>query len=366
MRSRPGAMLAVLCWIALGTTARGAQTQTHTVLLVTIDGLRWQEVFHGAEKGLIDRDTGGVREPAHIREQFWSESDRQRRRQLMPFLWDVMAVEGQILGDPDRDFHVLCSNERYFSYPGYHELLCGFADAKIDSNQKRNNPNPTVLEWLHHRPGFAGRVAAFTSWDVFPFILNRDRSGIYVNAGWQPLEFFRNPSEQSHWNQLAAEIPRYWSGVRYDAFTFKGAAEYWHRKQPRLLYVALGEPDDWAHAGRYDLYLQATQRCDRYLRQLWESVQPAKGEAAHTTLIVTTDHGRGDGREGWKSHGATFPGSDRIWIAILGPDTRAAGVRQQGSATQAQVAATVAALLGEDFAATNPRIAPVLPGVLTP
>ena len=364
MGTRFGAGFALLCWLAAAGVSGGDQTHTHTVLLVTIDGLRWQEVFHGAEQGLIDRDAGGVPEPARIREQFWSESDRERRRQLMPFLWDVIAIEGQILGDPDQDFHVRCSNNRYFSYPGYHELLCGFADPAIDSNQKRNNPNPTVLEWLHRRPGFPGRVAAFASWDVFPFILNRGRSGIYVNAGWQPLEFFRNPTEKIQWNKLAAEIPRYWSGVRYDAFTLKGASEYWHLRKPRLLYVALGEPDDWAHAGRYDLYLQATQRCDRYLRQLWESVQPKTGQTARTTLIVTTDHGRGDGREGWKSHGAQFPGSDRIWIAILGPDTPATGVRRQGTATQAQVAATVAALLGEDFSATDPRVAPPLPGVL--
>ena len=351
----------MLCGMTTCEASAQDSTQTHTVLLVTIDGLRWQEVFYGAERGLLERDAGGGREPVQLRDRFWADSPQERRRRLMPFLWDVIANKGQVLGDPTHDFHVRCTNGLYFSYPGYHELLCGFADSQIDSNQKRNNPNQTVLEWVHRRPGFSGHVAAFTSWDVFPFILNRRRSEIYINAGWQSLELFRNPTEQVQWNAMAAEIPRYWAGVRYDAFTQKGALEYWHVRQPRLLYVALGEPDDWAHAGRYDLYLEATQRCDRYLRQWWEATQSQRDR---TTLIVTTDHGRGDGREGWKSHGKQFAGSDRIWIAIIGPDTPSAGVRKQGTASQAQVAATVAALLGENFPATDPRIALALPGVL--
>ena len=352
---------AVLCSITGSGTCGQDALQTHTVLLITIDGLRWQEVFHGAEQGLMDRDAGGVREPDQVRDRFWAESPQERRRRLMPFFWDVIASKGQILGDPGHDFHMRCTNGLYFSYPGYHELLCGFSDAQINSNQKRNNPNQTVLEWVHRRPGFAGRVAAFTSWDVFPFILNRRRSAIYVNAGWQPLEVFRDPAERVPWNSMAAEIPRYWAGVRYDAFTQKGALEYWHVRQPRLLYVALGEPDDWAHAGRYDLYLDATQRCDQYLRQWWNAT---RSQRDHTTLIVTTDHGRGDGREGWKSHGKQFAGSDRIWMAIVGPDTPPLGLRKKGTASQSQVAATVASLLGENFPATDARIAPALPGVL--
>ena len=132
-------------------------------------------------------------------------------------------------------------------------------------------------------------------------------------------------------------------------------------RQPRLLYVAVGDPDDWAHAGRYDLYLDATQRCDHYLRQWWDSIQSQRD---HTTLIVTTDHGRGDGREGWKSHGKQFAGSDRIWMAVVGPDTPPLGLRKTGTASQSQVAATVASLLGENFPATDARIAPALPGVL--
>ena len=63
---------AVLCSITGGGTCGQDALQTHTVLLITIDGLRWQEVFHGAEQGLIDRDAGGVREPDQVRDRFWA------------------------------------------------------------------------------------------------------------------------------------------------------------------------------------------------------------------------------------------------------------------------------------------------------
>jgi hypothetical protein len=128
--------------------------------------------------------------------------------------------------------------------------------------------------------------------------------------------------------------------------------------------MALGETDDWAHEGRYDLYLDAAWRNDRYIQELWETAQALPEYRGRTSLVLTTDHGRGDGREGWKSHGVAFEGSDRMWIAVMGPDTPAQGVRENISVTQSQVAATVAALLGLNFGAFDSRIAAPLPGVI--
>ena len=79
----------------------------------------------------------------------------------------------------------MVTNGYNFSYPGYSEILCGFADPGIDSNAKKNNTNITVLEWLTQKPGFEKSAVAFGSWDVFPFIINETRSGIPVNAGWE-------------------------------------------------------------------------------------------------------------------------------------------------------------------------------------
>ena len=82
------------------------------------------------------------------------------------------AKDGVVIGNPDHDSRAMVTNGLNFSYPGYSEILCGYADPTIDSNAKKNNENVTVLEWIHSKPGFQSSVAAFCSWDVFPFIIN--------------------------------------------------------------------------------------------------------------------------------------------------------------------------------------------------
>ena len=153
--------------------------------------------------------------------------------------------------------------------------------------------------------------------------MNAERSRIYVNAGWQPLDIGETELQVQQANKVSRELPHYWHNVRYDAFTGQGALAYLKLKQPRVLYVALGETDDWAHDGRYDFYLDSARRSDDFLRELWETLQAMPQYAGKTSLVITTDHGRGHTRSGWKSHGASIPGSDLVWVAVMGPDTEA-------------------------------------------
>jgi hypothetical protein len=127
-----------------------------------------------------------------------------------------------------------------------------------------------------------------------------------------------------------------------------------------VLYVMLGETDEWAHGRRYDLYLDAAARNDRFIRRLWEAAQAMPEYANRTALVITTDHGRGESGKDWTDHGQKVPAAERIWIAVLGPGVAPLGVRSGVTVTQSQVAATVAALLGEDFRRDHPKAAPPL------
>jgi hypothetical protein len=246
-----------------------------------------------------------------------------------------------------------------FSYPGYNELLTGHPDARIDSNNKVPNPNVTVFEWFNRKPAFRGKVTAVGCWDVFPFIFNVKRSGLYVNAGWVPFDGPSLTDCQVMLNRLIAQSPRQWENSRDDAFTFQVAFEHLRRDTPRVLHIGLGDTDEHAHAGRYDHYLRAAHDADANLRALWDELQAHPQYRGTTTLLVTTDHGRGDPPRGWCDHGAETKGSEAIWIAALGPDTPALGERTNTAAvTQSQVAATIAALLGEDYRADVPAAAP--------
>ena len=168
-------------------TKRNSPLRTQNVLLVTIDGLRWQEVFGGTDATLMEKEAGGVKDLPALKERFERATAAESRETVMPFFWNTIAEQGVIFGDPEQESKAVVTNGLNFSYPGYSEILCGFADPKIDSNAKKNNTNMTVLEWMKQKPGFENFVAAFCSWDVFPFIINESRCGIPVNAGWEPL-----------------------------------------------------------------------------------------------------------------------------------------------------------------------------------
>jgi hypothetical protein len=335
------------------------------------DGLRWQEVFQGADESLMAVDPKHPKEGKAIaafnraKKNYVRGTADERRQALMPFFWTSIAKSGQIYGNRDRGSDAYVTNGMNFSYPGYNETLTGSADPRIDSNDEVLNPNVTVLEWLNNKPQFKGKVAAFGAWDVFPFIFNQPRAGFTVNAGYEPLTVAPITQRLELLNQLKADMPRIWSDEVFDAPEFYTALEYLKAHQPRVLYLSLGETDDWAHDGNYVEYLNAAHRADDFLKRLWDTVQSMPAYKGRTTLIYSPDHGRGAGPIEWKDHGKKVPDSKYIWMAFLGPDTPALGERTKVSAvTQNQIAATLAALLGHDYKGDGGKAGPPIGDVL--
>jgi hypothetical protein len=337
--------------------------KTANVIFVMTDGLRWQEVFRGADAALMTKDAGGVEDVDALRRAYWSENKDERRKKLMPFVWMTLAAQGQIYGDRDEHSDAAVTNGLNFSYPGYSEALCGLADARINSNDKVLNPNETVLEWLNNRPLFSGRIAAFAAWDVFPFIFNAPRAHFPVNAGYEPFRLLSGTPDIRLLNQLKADQPRLWNDEPFDAVPFYTALAYLKARRPKVLFISLGETDDWAHGGRYDLYLGAAHRADGYLKALWETISSMPEYRGRTTLIFGTDHGRGSGTE-WTHHGEKLPESKYVFMMFIGPDTPSLGNRANaGTVKQSQIAGTIAALLGEDFKRAVPESGPPLADV---
>lgn len=326
------------------------------VFLVTMDGLRWQELFGGMQAEMLTKAAGGVGTAAPVEQRFGGPTPEERREKMMPFFWSVVAKQGQVFGDPSRSSLARVTNGLLFSYPGYNEILTGFADPRIDSNNQILNPNVTVLEWLNQRPGFEGSVGAFASWELLRWIVNANRSGIHANGDGAPVADPKTDRDRLL-NDFAADLPPYWGATRFDAPTGFGALEYLRTRRPRVLYVMLGETDEWAHGRRYDLYLDAAVRNDRFIRRLWETAQEMPEYRGRTALILSTDHGRGDTAKDWTDHGQKVPAAERIWIAVMGPGIPALGLRSDANVTQSQIAATIAALLGENYAAAQPKAA---------
>lgn len=335
--------------------------RTENVIVVTLDGFRPQDFFGGADESLIARKDGGVPDVDALKQRYWRETPRERRETLLPFIWGTIAKQGQIFGDASRQSPARLTNGMKFSYPGYNEIFCGFGDPRVDSNDKKPNPNRSVLEFLDEQPSCKGRVAAYCTWDVFPSIFRTGQNSLKVQVGCDPIADEPLTDGQRRVNLMRERLPNYWPGNAFDFITMEGAREYLLKHKPRVLFIGLGETDEWAHGRRYDLYLESAHQADRYLAELWQAIQQLPEYKDKTALILTTDHGRGGTGRDWTDHGQRVEGAEFIWIATLGPDIPALGVREGVEATQGQVAATIAHLIGEDFVAVSPKSAPPLP-----
>jgi len=297
----------------------GADSATNVILVVS-DGLRWQEVFRGADSTILFGDQRALGDNAdRVRQTYWRATAAERRKALMPFVWGTLAEHGQLLGNRDLESRVEVTNGMKFSYPGYNEMLTGRPDPRINSNEFGPNPNVTVFERLNRREEFRGRVAAFGTWDTFRDIFNVKRSGIDMHT------FGSKPN---------------------DIVVQRSVLSYLKKKQPRALFVGYAETDDWGHEGRYDRFLDAAHDVDRFISELWSAVQSNPQYRGKTTLIFTADHGRGRTLADWTKHGEDVPGAEETYILIMGPETAVQGERRNTSHVEGQVAGATAAAVG--------------------
>lgn len=336
--------------------AQDAAGEPHVILVMT-DGLRWQEVFRGAdERLLVPKRYFDGRSVTGLRERYLAATAVERRERLMPFLWKTIVPQGQMYGDRDAHSDAFVTNGFNFSYPGYNETLTGHGDPRINSNDNVPNPNVTVLEWLNKQPGFEGKVAAFGAWNVIGAIVNAGRAGFTANAGYEPLVMTPMTPQMERLNAWKADTPQIWDGEPFDAPVFDTAMEYIREMKPRVVFLSLGETDEWAHAGNYGEYLNAAHRVDGYLERLWTTLQAMPEYKGNTTLIFLTDHGRGSGAEDWTSHGQKIPDSKYIFMGFIGPKTPAMGDRADvPPVMQSEVAATLTKFLGLDWNAAEPK-----------
>lgn len=327
--------------------------QTGNLFIITTDGFRWQEVFSGADSSLINNEVY-TPDTSTLKMLYWNDNIEQRRKMLMPFFWNVLSRKGQLFGNRLYENKVNVSNVWAISYPGYNEIFTGNDDNAVTSNKKISNSRVNVLEYLNKKEAYKGRVAAFTSWDVFPFILNEERSRLPVNAGYENISDDTLSITARIINRVQEQSVAEKEATRHDALTFETAKEYLKKYQPRVLYLGLGETDEFAHQARYDLYLQQANQFDRMLADLWHWVQTTPGYKDNTTFIITTDHGRGSKPGKWAKHGYFTGGSSQTWLAIIGPGVQPLGeIKEHQQIYQKQLAQTIAALMGEKFEADH-------------
>ena len=365
-------LLPFLLMIVLLPVSNYSAEGAENVVLITFDGLRWQEMFGGIDENLATHKDYSPQTKL-LMQSFWHSNSNDRAQALFPFIHNTVFSQGTYAGNREEDSCAAVSNDWYFSYPGYSEILTGVINSNINSNSKIPNTEFTFLELLESNSLYRGQTAAFASWDVFPFIFNVERSGVHVNA----FSIEANPADahETLLNKMQSDIPPPWATVRNDAFTHQFALSYLRREKPKVLFISYGETDDFAHDGKYDEYVFAANRTDRFIEEIWLTLQSIDQYRDNTVLFITVDHGRGESPlESWLHHSSlqatTRPnsgltqyadgivGSEATWFAAMGPGVASRGQIQthSGCITSNRIAATLMQLLGEDYRDYNPAM----------
>lgn len=349
-----------ICFLLLTLASSGAflraqePARVQNVVIFLMDGYRWQELYRGADSALLANTKYNRTDSAWTMKKYWAPDVAARRALLMPFVWSTVAKQGQLYGNRDLGSLVNVRNKFQFSYPGRSEAFCGYYDPAVNSNEYPDNPNTNVLEFINQQPAFAGKVAIFSSWDADARIFNRHRNGMLVNIYGEDIAPALTPLEKeaNSWQHLLPDI--FGNGERLDAGTYALAKSYLLASHPRVLYIDLGDPDDFAHAGDYGDYLDAAHYADAMMKDIWGVLQTDPFYRGKTALLLFPDHGRGEGPQ-WTDHGEEVAGSGQTYFLAMGPGVPVRGEVHGGAQIyQQQYAQTIAGLLGLNFTASHP------------
>ena len=318
------------------------------LVIITIDGLRWQEVFTGAEENLLN-DKKQVRDTALTRETYWRDTPEERRKMLMPFVWNTVAEKGLIIGNRNKNSVMQVANKTNISYPGYCEMMTGIVDETIRNNNPVNNMHRNVLEATNEDVRYKGKVVMYGSWKPTRFAIHNESAGIPASVSYERNVAKKQTPQLQLVERMMEGMPHYWSSEHFDAFTFAYAIETLRMDHPKVMWISFGDCDEWGHSRKYDLYLDGTKGTDAFIRDIYEACEADRFYRGKTTYLITCDHGRGLGNE-WANHGGSTKGSEATWLMLLGKGIEAQGeVSECGPFYTKQVAATIASILGIDF-----------------
>ena len=343
----------------VATTSINAQnhSKTKNVVVILIDGYRWQELFKGADFDLLNNKKYNPKDSLQRFKKFWSHDLNERRKKLMPFTWNYIAKNGQLYGNRDLGNKVNVMNPYWISYPGRAEILSGFVDTAINSNGYPSNPNTNVLEFINSQKGYEGKVSTFACWRATGRCLHKDKSDMLINVPWEDIKKDNLTEAEILANEMQHYIPQiFGDDERLDALVYGLAKSYILASHPKVTYIDFGDTDEYAHEGKYENYLDDIHNLDAMIEKLWNRMQQDEFYKNNTTFFIVPDHGRGVGDD-WTDHGSGTAHSNETWFMVMGPDTKPLGeMKTTEQIFQTQYATTIARLLGFDYTVPGKKV----------
>jgi hypothetical protein len=256
------------------------------LIFVTMDGVRWDEFF-----------AGSVHNPGN--------------QKYMTNFWEKHARRFEVFGGDKEREPFLASHPSLISLPCYQTIFTGELGAGND-NHGGIVESMTWLDHVVHARKFSPTdVGVFGSWSKIDRAVSCRPETITVNTGLN--RFDQGPEYVAISNDQLKDLPP-WGDCRWDRYTIKMAETFLRQKQPKVLYVSLTDADDAAHTEKFDDYTGAIRRFDTWLDELIGFVEADPYYSKDTHLVLSTDHGRGEGKD-WIDHRADLPHAKYIWLA---------------------------------------------------
>lgn len=204
--------------------------------------------------------------------------------------------------------HLTVANKYKISYPGYNDILTGKVNPNIKSNKSVNNSQKTFFEKYNLKPTLS------FGWVRFKQIYNISRSHLNIPS----LSILSRKKYKQHKYNSPKKLP-ICSNVGLpksiyknidDCLTFEMFLNSWFKNNnsPKCGHLGFLASDEWAHRGDWYKYIKSISYYDECINYLWKKTNPE-------TIIITTDHGRGD--KYWKNHYNNLPRSERTWCIII-------------------------------------------------
>ena len=315
--------------------AREAPRPSGPVVLLVMDGVRWNEVFEGAD-------------PELAAERHMDVSALRKPEQIMPNLVRLMG-RGVALGAPGHGAPPVTSGTSV-SLPGYIEIFTGHRKVPCADNGCGKPHLRTIVDELRYYVDKPDDVAVVSSWPVIMNAAALAPSKVAISTGrggGSNRGLFRYDATAASLLWHGDDADKYPGDDKYyrpDEYTSKIATRYLAAKKPRFMFIGLGDGDEYAHRLDYQDYLKSLAEQDRTVGEVMDILDHMGERGKATTLIVTVDHGRG---KDFAHHGAAFPGSERVWMVAAGGQVPQRGFADPKEARRlADLAPTVRRMLG--------------------
>ncbi len=344
MRHRILALLIIP--VLFGTFTRPARAiePPSRVILIILDGTRRQEAFY----------------PKPGQDPFPLLRSRIQRGDLLSF------------GDPKRNERMAVINSYALSLPGYQSILSGRDSGKrcIDNTEKNCplQPNETFLDTFAKNPEFEAKdVLSLASWYGLDRAVSVNRSpAFFHNSSFMPVgspDAVQNQKERSYFSDLDRRIQSdrpIWENSRKDKYTREYFEKLENALTPRLSVVQLVDSDEWGHENNFWEYYRTLREDDEWIDGLIRrsDEREAAGLSGPTHFLITTDHGRGEGRsllDVFRNHGKWQPSSYDVWAFLrLSPSQKSRLKKSvKPHYSHANIRPTIEYLLGEKANCTS-------------